>query len=313
MNITKIKALFLKNWFPKLICLLIALGLWSWVVIQQSSEQEFQVPVEFYDIPENYMVSPESDRTVTVVLRGQRTTLSSVGRANLQVEVSLSGIQARQKQVQILPWHVQHPAGLEVVDIRPRSIQVQLEMRIEKVVEVRPAFHGEKNEDYTYQIEISPDTALVAGVRSELENLDAIHLAKLQLPTPEDPPLETNVEALLPPHLVMVEPPTNNFFIRVEVFEPYMKRTIEGVKVEVREKLSDWQAIVEPSEIEVKVRGPKNIVQDLRPEDIIAYVNAPESGGGPEIKVIRFSLPESVEQVESAELARTAKVRLVEQ
>jgi YbbR domain-containing protein len=239
--------------------------------------------------------------------------LSSVGRANLQVEVSLSGIQSREKQVQIFPWHVQHPAGLEVMDIRPRSIQVQLEMRIEKEVEVKPAFHGEKNEDYTYQIDISPDTAIVAGVRSELENLNAIQLAELQLPAPEDPPLETNVEAVLPPHLVLVDPPANSFFITVEVFEPHMKRTIEGVKVEVRGKPSEGRAIVEPSEIDVKVSGPKNVVRDLRPEDIIAYVNAPESGMGPEIKVIRFSLPESVEQVESAELARTAKVRLVGQ
>ncbi|MFP4687569.1 MAG: CdaR family protein, partial [bacterium] len=99
IELTKIRSFFLKNWFPKLICLLIALGLWSWVVVQQSAEQEFQVPVEFQEVPGNYMVSPESDDQVTVALRGQRTSLGAIDRADLKVEVNLSGIQEREKHV----------------------------------------------------------------------------------------------------------------------------------------------------------------------------------------------------------------------
>ncbi|MFP4687468.1 MAG: YbbR-like domain-containing protein, partial [bacterium] len=217
----------------------------------------------------------------------------------------------REKHVQILPWHVQHPPGLEVVDIQPRSIRVLLEMKIDKVVAVEPDFRGEKDEDLNYSIEVDPDTALVAGVRSELQDLETIFLSEIQLPGLENSPLQTEISARLPGSMDLVEPSENIFSLRVEVSEPEKERVIADVPVRIQNIPEGRSGVVDPGSVDIKVRGPQNTVEDLDAEDITAFVNAPEDDG-PEIKVIRFDLPSRVRQVEDADVTRTAKVRLVD-
>lgn len=310
--ITRIKNFIVRNWMAKLFCLLFALSLWAWVKVQQTAEQRFDARVEFRNLPEEFVVTGNSDDVVSVTLSGPKTTLNRIDAESISVEIDASQFQTGGNSVRILPWNLDYPRGLNVESIQPPRVNVEIERRIFQQVTVDPNVSAPPPEGFEYETNVDPETAVLRGSEQVLSEVDEIDLPPVDLSDQTESLQRPDVSADLPEDVLLEYPDTNVFFVEFDIFEPVVERTITGIPVQALQVPEGMRGIVEPTEISLEVRGPYRLVEELEPSDIEATVRAP-SGGEPIIRQARVRL-----LVDGVELAggqpdqRSVQVRVME-
>jgi YbbR domain-containing protein len=292
--LTQIKGLITNNWMAKLFCLLFALSLWGWVKVQQTAEENFEVQVNFRNLPDDFVVTQDSDEVVSVTLSGPKTTLNRTDASEVQVEIDASQFDPGENSVRILPWNLEYPRGLTIESIQPPRVNVFLERRTDKTVQLDANVSEPPPEGFEYDVTVSPDSAVVRGSAMVLEDISQIDLEPVDLSNHDTGFVVDGVTAELPEGVDLVRPDTNSFTVRFDVYEPIVTRTISGISVTVLGGQEGEEWILEPSELTLDIRGPRRSIQALEAEDIVAEVRPPRSGESP-IREAQVDLPDELE------------------
>lgn len=308
--LSKLRAFLFQDWIPKLTCLLIAVGLWFWVAIQQSGRLKFKVPVETVNKPSDVVVTNRNPRNVTLVLSGLKKRLYQTSASDLSARLNLDGQTPGTKVFWSSKLNIGSPEDLEVVDVVPRKIRVELARRSEKKVPVKPRVGNTPPEAYNYRLSVSPETATLLGSDEILREINRIMLTSIDLSGRDSGTETLQREAELPRRVQLIEPATNEFEVTVEVYQEQITRTVKDVPVTVKEIPAGMRARVEPSSMDLTVRGPRRTVESLQPSDITVNVDAPEKISSLVIRVADVTLPENVELVEGEEAVSAVKVKL---
>ena len=110
------KALFLV-----LVCLL-----WIFVVGIRQGEISFNIPVEYYSIPQNLEIDVEPPKEINVRLRGSQRLLSSLASERLRAQIDLSKAHPGINQISLSESNMNVPSGITVTNFYPRKIRLQL-------------------------------------------------------------------------------------------------------------------------------------------------------------------------------------------
>lgn len=110
------KALFLL-----LVCLL-----WASVIGIRRGEVSFNIPIEYYSMPQNLVITGEPPREVNVLLKGSQRLLSSVKPDQIRVRVDLSKTRRGLNQISLSEANINTGPGISVSNFYPRSIRLQL-------------------------------------------------------------------------------------------------------------------------------------------------------------------------------------------
>ncbi|MFB6344800.1 MAG: YbbR-like domain-containing protein [bacterium] len=298
--ISRLRSILLKNWIPKLSCLLIAIGLWFWVSIQQTGQAQFEVPVEFINTPSDLMVAGRTPRNVTVTLEGPKKTLFGTDSANIHARINLGGYENGRKVFWSSEIKLEHPKSLRLESISPRKIEVRLAQRSEATLDVEPTISSGPPETLEFKTSVKPDTATVFGPEQKIESLRSVDLRELDL-SDLDPDTHTFArQANLPSGVNLSYPEKNSFTVRVYVYERKIQRTIKNISVGVTDVPAGMKASVEPSKIDLQVKGPISKVKGLSADDITIKVSAPDKESGQSIRVVGdadINLPDGVKRI----------------
>jgi YbbR domain-containing protein len=308
--ITNIKNFFLKNWIPKLACVLVATGLWFWVAIQQSGRAKFQVPIETINEPDDLFVSEDSTRQLTVTLQGPKTALYRTSSSDIVATLNLAGQTAGTKVFWRSDLSIQKPQNVQIYDVSPRNISITLVRRSEKIVSVQPQFSGTLPNGTNLRTTVMPDTAEIVGSSEVTQTIDSLPLKPINRGELELGEMTLSRQARLPEGVNLVFPATNSFNVALELYEIQITRTFESIPVSVQEVPGGMQAIVEPSNISLSVRGPKTTVESLQADDITVTVMAPPAEKGLVIRVPTVDLPEGVSMADGEQAVPPLKVKL---
>lgn len=110
------KALFLL-----LVCLL-----WVFVIGIRQGEISFNIPIEYYSIPQNLEISGEPPKEINVRLKGSQRLLSSIKPDHVRVQVDLAKAHKGTNQVSLSETNINIRAGITVTNFYPRNIRLQL-------------------------------------------------------------------------------------------------------------------------------------------------------------------------------------------
>ena len=307
-----LKNLIVKNALAKLICLFLAVSLWGWVKIQQTAERQFDASVEYQNLPEEFVVTDESDREVSVVLSGPKSTLNRITEQDVQIEIDAGPFEAGENLVRILPWNLEYPRGLDIESIQPPRLNVVLEERKRKEVKIEPRISEGPPEGFEYRMNVDPDTAVIYGSANNLEEIDEVQLQPVDLSGRDTSFLQHGVRAELPQAVQIEYPEDERFTLEFEIYEPIEQRLIENVPVTVLNVPPGFEPEVEPLDLDLKIKGPKRRLLGLSPEQIRAEVRAPEAREEPVIRQARIRLPEPFELTSGQQDRLTVRVRLME-
>lgn len=110
-----------KSFFLFLACLL-----WILIIGIQHGETSFNVPIEYYSIPQHLRIVGEPPREIYVRLRASHRLLSSIEPGSIRAQINLSNAHSGSNQLSLSEKNINVPPGISTTNFYPRTIIVQL-------------------------------------------------------------------------------------------------------------------------------------------------------------------------------------------
>ncbi len=127
----------------KLVSVAAAVLLWAAVAREPITEVAINVPIEFENVPDQLEISSETIPQAQVRVRGPARLVRDASPTAVHCEVDLTGSKPGQRTYELGPSRIQAPRGLQVTQVIPTRLQLDLDRRMTRVVEVHPRVIGQ--------------------------------------------------------------------------------------------------------------------------------------------------------------------------
>lgn len=181
---------------------LLAIGLsvfcWFLVTGRERVETWIKVRVETTGTPEGLNITGLV-QSIEVRVRGPRGAIQSVERGPLSYALNLRDIKPGANELVFSPGAIALPRTLEVLELRPPSIEIAAERRLAQMVPVEAVFGPPENPDYKIvEKKTEPDMIAVTGPQSALAEIGRVRTHPLAWPADPAARFETTVQLDLP-------------------------------------------------------------------------------------------------------------------
>src|ERR1044071_2658326 len=155
------------------------------------------------------------------------------------------------------------PEDVRIVEVAPRSVTLHLETVVEREVPVEARFEGELPEGFRQTaVVVAPERVRVRGPESHVNGVDKAFTETISLADLRESRTFQQVAVDITDH--KVTPLDASVSVRVEVSEEQSERRFTNVPV----RSPSGAAVVPANATAVVVRGPRSVVESLRPEDV---------------------------------------------
>jgi len=282
-----LRALLLEDWGLKVLAAFITLGLWFAVTASRAPavSRMRDVPLEFF-LPEGVDIANDPVDEVDVVLEGSQAKLTEVNARNLVARADAMQLGLGDRVLRLSDRNVTMdlPAGIRIIDIVPRSVTLRLEPVVEGEVVVEGRFEGRLPEGFTVRdVQITPPAVRVRGPETHVRATERAYTETISL--------EGQRESLTLPQIAVdipdrkVTPLVSAVAVRVEIAEEEAERRFTNVPVR---SFEGGQAA--PATAALTLRGPRSLVETLRPDDVRLVLEPREDG----TTVPRLALPSNL-------------------
>ena len=163
--------LFNKNIAAKILCMIMAIVLWMYVMNEQNPplEASFTIPLQVKNLAENYTLldAPES---VKVKVKGVRSVIATITASDISAYIDLTGVGDGRQQVKITAVV---PASVELVEVNPDKALLRIDTTISRSLPVEVRYMGTLPDGVVLgKISLAPDTITVKGPKSLLDIID---------------------------------------------------------------------------------------------------------------------------------------------
>lgn len=270
-----LRALWAEDWTLKLLALLITLGLW-YAVTTTSAPATVRlrgVQLDFI-LADNIEIGNEPPDEVDVTLEGGQGKLAELNARSLVARADVTSLKPGDRVARLSDKNVRMdlPEGVRIVEIAPRSITLHLEKVEVREVPIEARFEGEVPEGFKQLgVEVTPASVRVRGPESHVRAVEKAFTETISLAGQRESITLPQIAFDIPDHKVV--PLDANVSVRVEIAEEQSERRFTNVPVR-----SAAGGSVAPATTTVVLRGPRSIVEALRPEDVRVVVEIAEDG-----------------------------------
>ncbi len=163
-----------RNFGLKVLSLGLAVGLWYAVASDTPAELAVNVPIEFYNIPNNLEINSERIPEAQVRVRGPARLIHQFRATDVHVEVNLAGAGPGERTVDLTARQVRQPRDLDVVQVVPGQFQLSLDSRSTRTIEVRPRVMGNFASGLRIaRVVADPRTVTITGPHKRVEAIEA--------------------------------------------------------------------------------------------------------------------------------------------
>jgi len=248
----------------------IACIFWFIVNNQDVLRQKFEVPVEYMNLAQNYVISGEKQETVDVWVRGTARLLKRITPGfNMVAVVDLSNVLKGPKEFRITEEEITRPSqNLEIFKIDPAMIAVSIEEVKSRVVKIYPDFEGTVKEGYEFKYQISPSQIEVQGPES-IVNRTFTAITDPILLEGQSKSLTKEVNIKIDPQLKSLSASTA--LVSIKIAETEVEAALSGVPLNVLPGKFQFQINAET--VAVTIFGPRSVVSNLSAEEMQAELS----------------------------------------
>src|SRR5436305_2349657 len=270
-----LRALLLEDWTLKITALLITLGLWYAVTTQRAPATVRLRGVQLdFILPQNVQIGNDPVEEVDVTLEGGQGKLADLNARNLVARANVSDLKPGDRVARLSDKNVEMnlPEGVHITEVTPRSVTLHLEPVIERRIPVEVRFEGNPPDGFRQLgFQVTPDEVRVSGPESHAQAIEKVYTETISLAGQRDTLTLPQVAVDIPDHKVTPLDPTVS--VRVEIAEEQSQRRFTNIPVR-----SAAGGPVTPASATVTLRGPRSVVEALRPEDVRIVVEAGPDG-----------------------------------
>lgn len=157
------------NFLAKLVCLLLAVGVWVYVTSGESKTDNFPggLPLSLKNTPANLVVVKDVD-TINVKISAEKGIWQTLTDKNFEAYIDLSGLG---EGVHELPVNVKSDSnGVKIINVNPATVMVRLEPSVTKTVPVEAKIEGNTAEGMIAgEPKFNPEKVDITGAKSYVE------------------------------------------------------------------------------------------------------------------------------------------------
>jgi YbbR domain-containing protein len=274
-----------------------AVLLWLVVSGDETVERGLRVPLEFQQFPAGLEMMGEAPAVVDVRVRGASSTLSRLAPGDIVAELDLKAARMGRRLYQLTPEQVRVPFGVQVVQVTPPAVTLAFESSASRQVPVVPAVEGNPAPGYVVgKVTVDPPTVDVVGPQSAIARVTealtepvSVGGARATVNDAVTVGFQDAALRLKTPRLAQVS---------VEVLPGPVERTIRERPVHLKGVGTNLVASAAPNAVEVILRGSREGVSRVDPDQVAASVDLTGLGTG------IYTLPVHVDGSQSAGVAR---------
>lgn len=263
----------------KVLAIALAVVLWLTVSGEHVAERNMRVPLEFRNVPERLEITGETISNVDVRLRGSSAILGRLDPGEVVAVLDLSGGRPGSRLFHLRNDQVRTPFGVEVAQVIPSTISLELEKSASRVVPVIPSIHGEPAPGFVVGRRTSePATVTVVGPESHIRQLSEATTEPVSVAGTKDRVRDVVTVGVADAALRLESPQSAT--VIVEIWPAPVERELTGVPIRWRNLGGGMRAQVSPTIARILVRGQHDALTGLRAEGIDAFVDLAGLGAG---------------------------------
>lgn len=267
-----------RNFGLKVLAIALASVLWLTVAGEHIVERTLRVPLEFRNVPQALEIAGTTPDTVDVRVRGSSALLSRVQPGEIVAVLDLSAARPGARLFAIRADEVRAPYGIEVAQIVPATLSLDIEKSATRLVPIVPATQGEPAPGYVVgRISAEPPTVAIVGPESRVRQIAQATTEPVAVAGAKETVRDVVNVGVVDSAVRLVEP--RSATVIVDIGPAPMERQLQGVPVRTRNLGSGLQAQVSPSSVRIRVRGDGQ-EQAGQPDAVAAFVDLAGLGTG---------------------------------
>lgn len=174
--------MFKANWQYRIIAAVLAIFFWYMISGQAKIEIWLTVPVEIVNLPSDHMIKNGLVNSIRIRCRGTSTILNRLETGRLSYALDLSDIRKGHNVVVLEPGDVNLPRTIEVVEISPSRLELDVDRYITKNVPVRVDWQAYISPDFELKgVRIEPENVRISGAAAVLENIEEVETEHIEI------------------------------------------------------------------------------------------------------------------------------------
>jgi len=251
--------------------LLIAILLWFHVVTEKQVTEAINSPIRLQNLPKNLVITKTSSDTVTFRIKTkikQLILLELFGHPFMNVDIShttwgKNSIKLSSKWIVLPSWR-----PLDITEIvNPKQLIIITDKKSTKTTEVKPILKGKPHENYFVKaVRVKPDSVELIGGKQNLKKIKVLLTDTIDISNREKN-FTVDVPLIMPGEGFSTKAKTVMVTIHLE---KYQLKTFYGIPITLK---GEGNYTVEPSSIDVTVKGSVALLNNLKPGDIKVFVD----------------------------------------
>lgn len=268
----------------------LAVLVWLVVLGEHVVERGLRVPLEFRNIPESLEIVGAPPQTVDVRVRGTSGLLGRLQPGDVVAVLDLNAARPGSRLLSLRTDQVRAPFGVEVAQIVPAAVALDLERSSSRVVPVVPAVDGQPAPGFVLgTVRVEPSTVEVIGPESRLERITSATTETVRLDGASASVTDVVTIGVGDASLRLRQPQTA--VVVAEIVPAPMTRVLPDVPVRLRNMGSGLRARAEPVSVTVGLRGSRDDLSRLAADAVIAFVDLAGLGPGQYNLPVRIDPP----------------------
>jgi YbbR domain-containing protein len=243
-------------------------------------ERILRVPVEFRNIPQSLEVVGNPPESVDVRLRGSSALLSRLAPGEVVAVIDLRQARPGSRLFHIRNEEVRSPFGVEVAQVIPGTLGIELEKTLRRVVPVVAPIDGEPAPGFIVgPVTPEPATVEIEGPESRVKKLVNATTEPVTVTGARENVRDVVAVGLIDSAVRLVKP--QDVTVIVDVGPSPVERELRAVLVRARNLGSGLvvPAMV-PGSVMVSVRGRREALLGVRADAVAAFVDLAGLGAG---------------------------------
>lgn len=264
----------------KVVALACASMLWLTVAGEHVVERIIRVPLEFRNIPQHLEVVGDPPGNVDVRLRGSSALLSRLEPGEVVAVLDLSAARPGSRLFHVRNDAVRAPYGVEVTQVVPGTLGIEIERTLKRTVPVVAPIDGEPAPGFVVgQVTMEPSTVEVVGPESHVRKLAQATTEPVNVGAASEHVRDVVAVGLIDSAVRLVQP--QNVTVIVDVMPAPVERLLKGVLVRARHLGTGLGAPrIVPAVATLTVRGRREALAGVRSDTIDAFVDLAGLGAG---------------------------------
>jgi len=263
----------------KVLAIALATLLWLTVAGEHVVERSLRVPLEFRNIPSELEIAGDPPASVDVRLRGSSALLGRLEPGEIVAVLDLSTARPGSRLFHIRNDEVRAPFGVEVAQVVPSTLALELERSSNRMVPIVPAIQGDPAPGFVVgRITSEPATVLVIGPESRLRQLSGATTETVNVTGHHDRVRDVVTVGVADSELRLAQ--ATSATVVIEIWPAPVEREVAGVAIRWRNLGASLKAHLTPTLAKVTVRGREQALTNLRADSIEAFVDLAGLGAG---------------------------------